>query len=102
MSGTSKSSLLNELAARGYRTVDTTAATTSRPGRRAALAQGPDQRAAIRAPDELPGVLFVQGTTGNQSVFYPLPPHRVAQRAGRGAGRTADHPHHQPPREGSS
>lgn len=23
------------------------------------------------APDELPGVLFVQGTTRNQALFYP-------------------------------
>jgi len=72
MSGTGKSSLLTELAARGYRTVDTDygdyfetvdGERLWREDRVSALLSS--------APDELPGVLFVQGTTRNQGLFYP-------------------------------
>ena len=72
MSGTGKSSLLDELAARGHRTVDTDyggyfhtvdGESLWREDRISALLDS--------APDELPGVLFVQGTTRNQVVFYP-------------------------------
>jgi shikimate kinase len=78
MSGTGKSSLLDELAARGYRTVDTDygdyfetvdGETLWREDRISAL--------LYSAPDELPGVLFVQGTTRNQVLFYPCFDHIV-------------------------
>jgi len=71
MSGTGKSSLLHELAARGYRTVDTDycdyfetvdGERLWREDRISALLSS--------APDEPPGVLFVQGTTRNQGLFY--------------------------------
>lgn len=72
MSGTGKSSLLHELAARGYRAVDTDYGDyfetidgerlwrTDRIG-----------RLLDSAPDGPAGALFVQGTTRNQVVFYP-------------------------------
>jgi len=78
MSGTGKSSLLAELAARGYRAVDTdyggyfhvvAGESLWREDRISALLSS--------APDELPGVLFVQGTTRNQVVFYPRFDHIV-------------------------
>ena len=90
MSGTGKSSLLHELAARGYRAVDTDygdyfqvidGESLWREDRISALLSS--------APDELPGVLFVQGTTRNQVVFYPrfghivllsAPPEVLAER----------------------
>ena len=71
MSGTGKSSLLAELAARGYRAVDTDyggyfhvvdGESLWREDRISALLSS--------APDELSGVLFVQGTTRNQVLFY--------------------------------
>jgi shikimate kinase len=72
MSGTGKSSLLRELAARGYRTVDTDY------GGYFETVDGErlwreDRISALlaTAPDEPPGVLFVQGTTRNQVLFYP-------------------------------
>lgn len=78
MSGTGKSSLLHELAARGYRTVDTDygdyfetvdGETLWRAERISAL--------LASAPEDLPGVLFVQGTTRNQVAFYPRFDHVV-------------------------
>src|ERR1700733_15367011 len=78
MSGTGKSSLLDELAARGYRTVDTDyggyfevidGESLWREDRISALLSS--------APDELAGVLFVQGTTRNQVLFYPRFDHIV-------------------------
>jgi adenylate kinase family enzyme len=78
MSGAGKSSLLHELAARGYRTVDTDygdyfqvidGESLWREDRISALLSS--------APDELPGVLFVQGTTRNQVLFYPRFDHIV-------------------------
>jgi shikimate kinase len=79
MAGTGKSSLLQELAARGYQTVDTDeysdyfetvdGETLWREDRISALLSS--------APDELPGVLFVQGTTRNQVLFYPRFDHIV-------------------------
>jgi GTPase SAR1 family protein len=66
MSGAGKSSLLHELAARGYRSVDTDY------GDYFEIIDGErlwreDRISALlaSAPDELPGVLFVQGTTRN-------------------------------------
>jgi broad-specificity NMP kinase len=78
MSGTGKSSLLDELAARGYRTVDTDygdyfqvvdGESLWREDRISALLSS--------APEDLPGVLFVQGTTRNQVAFYPRFDHIV-------------------------
>ena len=78
MSGTGKSSLLGELAARGYRAVDTDY------GGYFQVVGGErlwreDRISALlaTAPDELPGVLFVQGTTRNQVLFYPRFDHIV-------------------------
>ena len=97
MSGAGKSSLLDELAARGYRTVDTDygdyfqvidGESLWREDRISAL--------LASAPDELPGVLFVQGTTRNQVVFYPRFDHIVLLSAppevlaGRLATRTGN------------
>ena len=90
MSGAGKSSLLHELAARGYRTVDTDygdyfqvidGESLWREDRISALLSS--------APDELPGVLFDRGTTRNQVLFYPrfdhisllsAPPEVLAER----------------------
>ena len=71
MSGTGKSSLLHELAARGYRTVDTDYGGYFQTvdGERLWREDRIDALLAS-APDELPGVLFVQGTTRNQIRFY--------------------------------
>ena len=78
MSGAGKSSLLHELAARGYRTVDTDY------GDYFKIIDGEslwreDRITALlaSAPDELPGALFVQGTTRNQVLFYPRFDHIV-------------------------
>jgi shikimate kinase len=75
MSGVGKSSLLAELARRGYRTVDTDygdyheAVDGERLWRE-------DRIAALLAEDGA-DPLFVQGTTRNQVVFYPLFHHIV-------------------------
>ena len=103
MSGVGKSSLLDELAARGHRTVDTdyggyfhTVDGESR--------WREDRISALlgSAPDELPGVLFVQGTTRNQVLFYPrfdhiillsAPPEILAERlAARTTNRYGKNP----------
>lgn len=72
MSGTGKSTLLGELADRGYRAVDTDYGDyfETIDGE---LLWREDRVAALlaSAPDDAPGVLFVQGTTRNQVVFYP-------------------------------
>ena len=104
MSGAGKSSLLHELGARGHRTVDTDygdyfqtidGESLWREDRIGALLSS--------APDELAGVLFVQGTTRNQVLFYPrfdhivllsAPPEvlaeRLATRAGNPYGKDPD------------
>ena len=78
MSGTGKSSLLDELAARGYRIADTDYGdyyeTVS--GERLWREDRIDALLSS-APAELPGVLFVQGTTRNQVRFYPRFDHIV-------------------------
>ena len=78
MSGTGKSSLLDELAARGYRTVDTDYGdyyeTVS--GERLWRADRIDALLSS-APDAIPGALFVLGTTRNQGLFYPRFDHIV-------------------------
>ncbi len=78
MSGTGKSSLLDELAACGYRTVDTDY------GGYFETVDGErlwreDRISALlsREPDEPSDVLFVQGTTRNQVRFYPRFDHIV-------------------------
>jgi adenylate kinase family enzyme len=78
MSGTGKSSLLHELAARGYRTVDTDYGDYFQTVDGERLWRE-DRIAALlcSAPDALPGVLFVQGTTRNQGRFYPRFDHIV-------------------------
>jgi dephospho-CoA kinase len=96
MSGTGKSSLLDELAARGHQAVDTDygdyfrtvdGESLWREDRISALLDG--------ATDELPGVLFIQGTTRNQVLFYPrfdhivllsAPPEILAERLAARAG----------------
>ena len=89
MSGAGKSSLLDELAARGYRTYFHSVDGESlwREDRIDALLNS--------APDELPGALFVQGTTRNQVLFYPrfdhivllsAPPEILAERLAARAG----------------
>ena len=96
MSGAGKSSLLDELAARGHRTVDTDygdyfhtvdGERLWREDRISALLDS--------APEKLPGILFVQGTTRNQVRFYPrfdrivllsAPPEILAERLATRAG----------------
>ena len=90
MSGAGKSSLLDELAARGHRTVDTDYGGYFHTVDGESLWRE-DRISALlgSAPDELPGVLFVQGTTRNQVLFYPrfdhiillsAPPEILAER----------------------
>jgi adenylate kinase family enzyme len=78
MSGAGKSTLLDELAARGYRTADTDYGDYFQTvdGERLWRA---DRISALlsSATDELAGVLFVQGTTRNQALFYPRFDHIV-------------------------
>lgn len=71
MSGTGKSSVLAELAARGYRTVDTDYGDYFHTVDGERLWRE-DQISALlaSAPASTPGVLFVQGTTRNQGRFY--------------------------------
>jgi broad-specificity NMP kinase len=78
MSGTGKTSLLHKLDARGYRTADTDYGDYFQTIHGESLWRE-DRISALlaSAPDELPGVLFVQGTTRNQSLFYPRFDHIV-------------------------
>jgi dephospho-CoA kinase len=78
MSGTGKSSLLHELADRGYRTVDTDYGDYFQTVDGERLWRE-DRIAALlsSAPGDLPGVLFIQGTTRNQGRFYPRFDHIV-------------------------
>lgn len=97
MPGTGKSSLLDELAARGYRTVDTDyggyfhTVDGERLWREDLIAE-----LLATAPDDSAGVLFVQGTTRNQVRFYPRFNHIVLLSApaevlaGRLAARTTN------------
>ena len=90
MSGTGKSSLLHELAARGYQTADTDYGDYFQTIDGERLWR--EDRVSMllsSAPDDLPGVLFVQGTTRNQVLFYPrfhhivllsAPPEILAER----------------------
>jgi len=78
MSGTGKSSLLDELAARGYRTTDTDYGDYYETVNGELLWREDRIDALLSsAPDELAGVLFVQGTTRNQVLFYPRSDHIV-------------------------
>jgi broad-specificity NMP kinase len=85
MSGTGKTSLLQELAARGYRTVDTDYGDYFQTVDGERLWRE-DRIAALlaSAPDDRPGVLFVQGTTRNQGRFYPRFDHIVLLSAPAG------------------
>jgi shikimate kinase len=78
MSGSGKSSLLAELAARGYQTADTDYGGYYQTIRGERLWRT-DRISELlsSAPDDLPGVLFVQGTTRNQALFYPRFDHIV-------------------------
>jgi dephospho-CoA kinase len=75
MSGVGKSSLLAELARRGHRTVDTDYGDYHETVDGEQLWRE-DRIAALLAEDGA-GPLFVQGTTRNQVVFYPLFDHIV-------------------------
>ncbi|HET6734649.1 AAA family ATPase [Mycobacterium sp.] len=79
MSGVGKSSLLQELARRGYRTVDTDYGDY---GDYHEIIDGEwlwrvDRIDALLADDTDAGPLFVQGTTRNQVQFYPRFDHIV-------------------------
>ena len=69
MSGVGKSSLLTELARRGYRTVDTDYGDYTR--RSTARCSGARTGSTPCSREEHDGPLFVQGTTRNQVRFYP-------------------------------
>lgn len=96
MSGTGKSTVIGELAARGYRAID-----MDEPGWSEC---GPDgdwiwreERIGEALAHEEGEVLFVSGCATNQVQFYP--PVRcdcALQRAGRGAHRAAGHTDEQP------
>jgi dephospho-CoA kinase len=75
MSGVGKSSLLAELARRGHRTVDTDDGDYHESVDGEQLWRE-DRIAALLAEDGS-GPLFIQGTTRNQVVFYPLFDHIV-------------------------
>jgi dephospho-CoA kinase len=78
MSGAGKSSLLDELAARGHRTVDTDYGDYFHTVNGERLWR--EDRISMllsSAPDEVTAVLFVQGTTRNQVLFYPFFDHIV-------------------------
>jgi shikimate kinase len=75
MSGVGKSSLLAELARRGFRTVDTDYGDYHETVDRERLWR--EDRIAALLVEDGPGLLFVQGTTRNQVVFYPLFDHIV-------------------------
>ena len=78
MSGAGKSALLDELADRGHRTVDTDYGDYFHTVDGERLWREDRIDALLNsAPDELPGVLFVQGTTRNQALFYPRFDHIV-------------------------
>ena len=75
MSGVGKSSLLAELGGRGYRTVDTDYGDYHETIDGEQLWRE-DRIAALLAENNA-GPLFVQGTTRNQVVFYPVFDHIV-------------------------
>jgi shikimate kinase len=75
MSGVGKSSLLAELARRGYRTVDTDYGDYHETVDGERLWR--EGRIVALLAEDGPGPLFVQGTTRNQVVFYPLFDHVV-------------------------
>lgn len=75
MSGVGKSSLLQELSRRGFRTVDTDYGDYHESVEGEWLWR--EDRIAALLDDDGPGPLFVQGTTRNQVVFYPLFEHIV-------------------------
>jgi adenylate kinase family enzyme len=85
MSGTGKSSLLDELAARGHRTVDTDYGDYFETAGGERLWREDRIKALLSSEaDELPAVLFVQGTTRNQVLFYPRFDHIVLLSAPAG------------------
>jgi dephospho-CoA kinase len=72
MSGVGKSALLDELATRGYQTVDTDFGDYYETVEGERLWRRDRIEALLRAAGtDGPGVLFVQGTTRNQGSFYP-------------------------------
>lgn len=78
MSGTGKSALLDELAARGYPAVDTDYGDYYDLVDGEPLWRADRIEALLRsAPADGEGVLFVQGTTRNQGTFYPWFDHIV-------------------------
>jgi dephospho-CoA kinase len=72
MSGAGKTSLLEELAARGHRTVDTDYGDyyETVEGERLWREDRMDALLSSEQPQDHRGVLFIQGTTRNQSRFY--------------------------------
>jgi shikimate kinase len=78
MSGTGKSTVLDELSARGYPTVDTDYGDYYELVEGEPLWRADRIEALLRAtPDGSEQVLFVQGTTRNQGTFYPWFDHIV-------------------------
>jgi len=75
MSGVGKSSLLQELSQRGYRTVDTDYGDYHESVDGEQLWR--EDRIAALLAEDCASPLFVQGTTRNQVVFYPLFDHIV-------------------------
>jgi adenylate kinase family enzyme len=76
MSGTGKSTLLAELAARGYWSVDTDYGDYLETVAGEELWIG-DRIDALLSTEDPRGILFVQGTVSNQVVFYPRFDHVV-------------------------
>ena len=72
MSGVGKSALLDELARRGHRTVDTDYGDFYEEANGERLWRHDRIEALLRTvPDSSKDLLFVQGTTRNQGLFYP-------------------------------
>src|SRR4051794_14771832 len=88
MSGTGKSTLIGELAVRGYRAIDTDSDEWSD---WVTVAGDPDESGAIEEPDWIwredriqtllssddAGVLFISGCKSNQGKFYPQLDHII-------------------------
>jgi RNase adaptor protein for sRNA GlmZ degradation len=77
MSGTGKSSVLAELAARGYRTVDTDYGDFHETVDGESLWRVDRIDALLSAQSDREDPLFLQGTTRNQTLFYPRFAHIV-------------------------
>ena len=101
MSGAGKSALLDELAVRGFRTVDTDYGDYFHTVDGERLWR--EDVSALRAarPMSSRACCSSRARPATRCASTSVRPHRAAQRAARGTGRTTGHPGRQPLREGS-